>query len=1087
MTSSTGGYNKALQANTHGDTFKLDGRNTRALLAHVLRLAKHIPFFEAGNLPSGTWADVLGKDALPALALFLENADKQPNRPARVAELARSLHTQPPDASESMETETDTLVRALLQEEVDWQNASLAALKQAGLSFELAPIASQPKPHKPAAERAGFYAGMAAQLSLRRTALQQECQSRFANLLNKPDGRLHPHSGLLLAFLHQYAHVQERLNRLVPVHAADFYARLAGLRPSPARPDRVLVALLPEKETAPCILPAGAEVRGENAPTFLTEKETPVNGARLAAVRASTPLSPPGPWLHVQTMEKPGHAKARDMWLPFPEKPSNAALHACPTLLALPIFHLEGGKRHINLRFPLYAEAFGPEATARLQHAWAKHASDASPLFAVEASGPEGWFPAAKATLELRFPIATAAPEGESSSPGAHEAKAPGATPELLLSITLTPEQPGLVAPEEEVHSLQAKYPSLRLVPSLPQSPLWEALNAFQTPKVHAAVAVSGLRQFNLTVNGQSLPLAPGAPVEVFGPMPKADAFVEVEAPEWEGKRLSTLRLHWKWNAPESFEDYFAVYPFSGIRLARFWKMTAESAPAFAGNPIPLEGGTLSALHCPLPPEGRLKAYRLQVEGEGSLFGHGDYPALLAQLTLKEASLLRRLWATLTSGPRLKNLRPPFVPLWSDITLEYKAEEDFALTKPEYFAQLGPLPYPGATCPPKLFAHQANHALHLELEGLEEQPQKLPLSVYVRVQNLNAASEVAQPPAMHLCGALAMEDESRLLQESGILHLLLDAAQEADGRRQLSFHWTKRPAFALQAVLLHAAWATARMEATEADGNRPFPLPAGMLSAVAFPNSTAMPATQPFPSVGGRPAKKAESTAFMQESAEYLSHRNQAIVPRDYERLVLREFPEVVAVRCLPHSGPKLEGKTPGAVALVVFAPPEGARMHAPKASFTLDARLPAYADAALLDAIKSHVQALASPFVRLTVMQPRYEALHIALRGKLRPSKDLKEAIAEMRQAVSALVAPWAFFPEKTLFGASLHADVFLQTLQTLPWLASLSECVVKGPGRAPLVMLQDEAKAEAVLSCLTPAGLFLPESIEVEFERQP
>ena len=701
----------------------------------------------------------------------------------------------------------------------------------------------------------------------------------------------------------------------------------------------------------------------------------------------------------------------------------------------------------------------------------------------MEASGPEGWFPVPDAAPDLRFPAASL-PDAPAAEQPSGEPQAYPARPELSLSLRLPPDNPALCAPQQDIHGISAGHPALRLIPALPASGLWQALNAFHTPAAQVKVAVSGLRDFTLAPNGQPQANAPETPLEIFGPTPRAGSFVDVEAPDWNGKRLTSLRLRWNWNAPEHFARYFAAYPFSGIRLAPFCKSGAEGEWEAAGEAVKPEGGGLRSLDCPPPPDGRLHACRWQVEGNGSLFGHADYPALLARLTIAESSLLRRLWAFVTRSPRLKDLRPPYTPLCDAISLDYEAETDCDLTAPGTLTHIHPWPRSASAERLKLFAHHTEHALHLELDGLSGQLGKLPLSVHFSVQNLNPADDEAWSSAMTIQGAQATHDESRALRESGIMRLLLDAAQSADGRRRVSFLWTKRPAFAIQSILLHALRAVARPEAT--GGERPFPLPAGTLTEVSLPLDPpgSMPVAQPCASIGGRHAETAESAAFLRESAEYLSHRNQAILPRDYERLVLQEFPEVLAVRCLPRSGPSLDGKTPGAVALVVFAPPAGARIHRPDGSFTLDPDLPAYADEELLRAIREFLQARSSPFVRLHVAQPRYEALHVSLRGELMPGTREQEAVEETRRTLSLFFAPWAFAPEEALFGASPSGDGLLQRLEAPSWLAALHECVVDSPDRTPLALLRrGERQPRAIVAAAGPAGLFCTARMDIDF----
>ena len=58
--------------------------------------------------------------------------------------------------------------------------------------------------------------------------------------------------------------------------------------------------------------------------------------------------------------------------------------------------------------------------------------------------------------------------------------------------------------------------------------------------------------------------------------------------------------------------------------------------------------------------------------------------------------------------------------------------------------------------------------------------------------------------------------------------------------------------------------------------------------------------TQPYASFDGRGQE--DDADYFRRCSERLRHRNRAITPWDFERLVLQAFPEVFKVKCLPHS-----------------------------------------------------------------------------------------------------------------------------------------------------------------------------------------
>ncbi|WP_027187587.1 hypothetical protein [Desulfovibrio cuneatus] len=1164
---------------------KLDARDEQAMLAHVLRLAGLVRFFESGDVPSGTWADVLRREPLIILSALKEDAAAQPARPARIAALARDIPTHypsapvPQQAQQQAETvvshlpetatappQADAAIQTLIDEEQAWQLGWIHNLESAGLSFPLPPYAPLPHPWKEESaaplERAGLYEGTAVQLGLRRKALLEQAETALTALLERPEGRLQPHTGLLLTFLRQYCHVQEGVNSLVPLHADHFYRKVMGFTPKQAKADRALLLFQSEPGTVPFTLPAHTEVLCASEPplVFRIEEDTPLNSASLSDVLALTPANPPGPWMRETPWENHTTPTGGGLWQPFPPASPEDPHKACSTLLSLPALHLAGGNRRIELRFTLTPDASAPDALAMLKEAWEEHSQtmNASALFQVEYSAQAGWMAPDNTELTLIFPQqsipkAETAPFGQPAPLETEQPESPPAQtdqeeqaedvaateglpqeqpeaaqpdqpasdfttseemicplPELRLSLTLTAEQPGLCAPQADTHNLDALHPALRLKPVPGVSRLWAVLHTFSLGNLHVAVQVKGTRGFSCFASSQVTPAAQGMPVEIFGPLPVPGAALMLDIPELGNKTVQAMRLHWNWAAPESFAAYFRAYDFAPLHLAPSCKKHALSDVwEITGNPVELHGGGIRTLECPLPQDGQLCSYRWSLGGTGSLFGHASYGTLLAQLTLIEASLFKRAWAWLRGNPRLHDLNPPFTPAWNDICLDYEADAHYDLRlEPGLLAHEHPWPQctPSAAEPPHLFAHYTQHSLCLSFSQLENQRESLPLSLYFRLQNTAELGGGAIPHAMSVRGARLLHDATTGLCQSGTMRLLLDAAnqEETTGEsaapgntpaRHVRLHWHTRPDAALQGIHAQAAWAVYSPCEQSDVQERPFPLPAGMLGELgrlgrenADQKKTALTITQPYASSGGRPSglTRQGQTEFWQNCAEELAHRGQAVLPKDYERLVLRECPEVLAVRCLPHCDAALEDKSPGSVAVVIFAPQEGARTALPSeivdtkktlpGGFVLDPTLPGYADSELLRQIEEFLRERASPHVRLHVMQPHYERMNLRLRATRDPAKDPSEAVMETRQALFRTLSPWAFTPCETIIGRPLAGSDVLQALHGLSWLESIDELVVVSPAREKefVLVAHGRENTEAVISTENPATLF-------------
>lgn len=149
---------------------------------------------------------------------------------------------------------------------------------------------------------------------------------------------------------------------------------------------------------------------------------------------------------------------------------------------------------------------------------------------------------------------------------------------------------------------------------------------------------------------------------------------------------------------------------------------------------------------------------------------------------------------------------------------------------------------------------------------------------------------------------------------------------------------------------------------------------------------------QPLDSGGGRPAE--DAAMQRRRVAERVRHRGRGLLGWDIERLVLAEFPAIHKVRVLA-AGDPAAGPPAGDVTVIVVPaqggadPPDRERPRA----------LPQ-----LRDSIKRYVQAAASPFARVCVVDPVYAAVHV--KAKIVVEANCGEAL---RSALGSFLSPWA------------------------------------------------------------------------------
>lgn len=161
--------------------------------------------------------------------------------------------------------------------------------------------------------------------------------------------------------------------------------------------------------------------------------------------------------------------------------------------------------------------------------------------------------------------------------------------------------------------------------------------------------------------------------------------------------------------------------------------------------------------------------------------------------------------------------------------------------------------------------------------------------------------------------------------------------------------------------------ATAPAAASGTPGPAVFePLPAGTITSAVQDLPDVASVVQPLPSFGGRPAQV--GAAYDLRLAERLRHKDRAIQPWDYERLVLERFPEVWKVAAVP-ARDAAGCPAPGHVLLMVVAGELG--------NESSDPTIPRLRSE-LLERIRDYLARRSSPFVTLAVVNPVYVRVHV-------------------------------------------------------------------------------------------------------------
>lgn len=156
------------------------------------------------------------------------------------------------------------------------------------------------------------------------------------------------------------------------------------------------------------------------------------------------------------------------------------------------------------------------------------------------------------------------------------------------------------------------------------------------------------------------------------------------------------------------------------------------------------------------------------------------------------------------------------------------------------------------------------------------------------------------------------------------------------------------------------------------------------------------------PFYGGRTQEGADE--MLMRISEYTTHKGRAVTPRDYERLILQEFPEVAKVKCIVNKG----GKRDKSIHLVVL----------PKNTGVFGNPLRPLTPPHLLFYIEKYVRGISSSYVqRINVINPVYE--EVIIRCRIEPVGYFSvKRRKQLTERINQFIAPWRYTGELPAFG---------------------------------------------------------------------
>ncbi len=789
-------------------------------------------------------------------------------------------------------------------------------------------------------------------------------------------GRMDPALALLLAFIRNYGSTAERFNDMLRSLPEFYYKEILKTKGRNTVQDSAYLVVTPAGRNL--FLPEGfAFTAGQNAAgeelLYRTTRSEQLTAGRIGRICS------------LFTDERDGRMRLLSHEVPVSENSEGVLLFRSRTAtpvcsgwqLESRMFRFSEGRRRIGITFcsenPVGAPMPGIDKTA----------------FTVEASTEKGWLPCA---------LDEVADTGRG----------------IRFTFT-TDDATGILSPcTDEVHGTATGYPCIRILTSKGNYP--KALTgAWAFNHIEITVEADGIRRFRLQNElGEIDTTQPFMPLGIAG---EKGSWFKFGHEETDCLPLTEVSLHIRWDKlPQTPDGYAGIYRHyegnrltnASFRIATSYR-TAEDWIACGGSPQPLfreedgkpaeKGRIRFTFKDRLADTDRGRSFRAVLVSPEIGFGMEEYRRLFAEVMS---------WNGRNKKQR-EVPRQPVLPCFAETSLSYRAtwssREDSGLeVKLSRVTPLGDispcrLPVSGENCP-VVEDTGSDRNLYIRFAGFRSDRR---IRMYADLAFLrknivadenSGAQENTPFPVLHWeypdAGGwkeLDAEDmfceDTEGLTRNGYIEFRLP--EELDIRSPFTLRarieGDASQCLALKSVYLNCILVTAE----NGDG---ISIPAGTIRQPKQENARIASVLQPLPGFGGRQAESADTVSCRQD--ERIAHRNRAVAPKDFEQLILEQFPYIEKAHCLPQTG-----KTGRTVHIVVFSRTEGVPYL-----FT-----PAWQIAE----IERWVSARVSPFVDVAVRNPEYLKIRIGCKAVLSQSvRDEGEVRRRLRRTIKDYFAAW-------------------------------------------------------------------------------
>ena len=591
----------------------------------------------------------------------------------------------------------------------------------------------------------------------------------------------------------------------------------------------------------------------------------------------------------------------------------------------------------------------------------------------------------------------------------------------LQFSFTIGEEAALPAACTEELHDTVTDYPAVRILIDTQACP-YDLLTRLRFDAVRIETDVTGIKDF--TFSNELGEIDTTQPFYPFGTQPGQGAWFMFGNREMGMKHLTKVWMEGKWKKlpPEGYTKLYEAYSCHPPVTDESFLIHTEYQKDREWNPCLNDRVQLFEKN---PGSQTLKEnVRIDFLFQ-SMTASEDYPYScdcngFFRVTLQEPVIgfgqdaYREVFLDTmiyNSRQKEKHQRPlptvPVIPMLADVELSYEAFEQLELTRAEnssiYVSHIAPLaedktyPLDGKETQAFLPMVEDDHQLYFGFSRATDLPfVQLYFDLGLSGLDLPQQNPEAKPAMVWeywernawvtLSGKALVREETYGFTQSGFVRLNfpqpVNKAPEDKFWLRVRLQGDVRSCLAVRHIWINCIPVTA-------DGGDGNPLPAGTIREMTETDSRIESIVQPMSGFGGKPAETIAATSVRQSYR--IAHRHRAVLPADYESMIIEAFPEVEKASCFSFPGQENAQD----VKVVVFC-------RAEETSYFIT---PPWK----LTEMKRYLSPYISSFVALEVINPVYSPVNVSCAAKLKSlTTDKEKVTAHLRYIVVNYLAPW-------------------------------------------------------------------------------